>query len=73
MKKILRTLATIGDLVIDLSLKVYAIYLFFFKQDFLDGAFVFGMSALYSLSMAAALYFRKEEDKESKNPYDQIN
>lgn len=45
--------AKIMDLLIDGSMKIFGIYLFFIKRDYFNGSFVFGMSGLYSLSMAA--------------------
>ena len=47
------------DTVIDLSMKFVGIYFFFFKRDFLTGALIFGMSGLYSLSIAGGLFLKK--------------
>jgi hypothetical protein len=51
--------AALLDLTIDLSMKAVGIYLFFFKRKFLHGSIIFGMSGMYSLSMAAALLLKK--------------
>ena len=54
-KKIARTIAIKLDLIIDLSLKIAGIYLFFIKRQYLNGAIILGMSGIYSLSMLGGL------------------
>lgn len=62
-KQTIEALGHIGrmtDLIMDISMKLAGMYLFFIKLQFLDGALIMGMSGIYSISMVIGKFLIKE-------------
>ena len=58
--QIMNFLASLADIIIDISLHIAGIYLFFWEKEYVQGSLVLGMATIYQVGCLYMIKLKEE-------------